>query len=355
MKKIVSVAGNRPQFIKSFPLIRAFNKRGRIIQIHSGQHYDALMSDIFFRELNIPQPDYFLSTGSGSHGYQTGTMLINIEKILIKEEPSMIVVYGDTNTTVAGALAASKLNIPVAHVEAGMRCGRKIPEETNRIITDHISGLLFCSTEEAARNLRSEGIKKGVHVTGDIMYDSLLMIKPEAKKRTGLLNKFNIKKNDYCLMTVHRAQNTEGLESILRISEALREINNKIIFPVHPRTAKLLSDKKGALPGNVILTDPLGYFDMIFLLMNSKCVLTDSGGLQKEAYLLKKKCITLRDETEWKETVKSGWNSLAGTDPRKIIKAFNAAVEKNEHPDFYGKGRSASQMVEIMEKFLTSC
>lgn len=366
--KLASIFGARPQFIKASVLHRALLKAYPEIKhllIHTGQHYDNEMSQIFFTQLNIPQPDYNLEVGSASHGEQTGLMLIRIEKTLLQESPSWVIVYGDTNSTLAGALAASNLSLKLAHVEAGLRSyNRRMPEEINRVLTDHISDMLFCPTEVAVRNLRHEGIEKDVFLVGDVMLDSLLFSIHKAQHSSDILSKFALIANTegqmvkpYFLVTVHRAENTDSVDKLKSIISALNRLAEdeiQIIFPVHPRTQKMLSHhKRSKLHKGIELISPLPYLDILTLIKNASAVLTDSGGMQKEAYLLKTPCITLREETEWKETVESGWNCCAGTDYEAIIKAVNCFREKgvpSAHPSFYGDGKAGEKIVEILLK-----
>ncbi|MBN2101796.1 MAG: UDP-N-acetylglucosamine 2-epimerase (non-hydrolyzing) [Candidatus Aenigmarchaeota archaeon] len=351
--KIVSVVGARPQFIKCALLSREIRKFHKEVLIHTGQHYDYDMSRLFFEELSIPEPDYNLGIGSGSHGAQTGNMLVEIERVLTKEKPDMVLVYGDTNSTLAGALAGAKLHIPVAHVESGLRSfDKSMPEEVNRILTDHVSDLLFAPTKTAVDNLKKEGIKKGVHLTGDIMMDALLANLKIAEK-SNILKNLEVEPKKYLLATVHRASNTDDVVKLKNIIQALSESGDKIIFPVHPRTEKIIrNDKlKSLAKGNLILTKPIGYIDFLWLQNNAKKILTDSGGIQKEAYMLGVPCITLRDNTEWVETVKSGWNVLSGTDKKKIldnIRNFRPHVKRER---LFGDGKASKRIVQIINDF----
>lgn len=323
--KIISIIGARPQFIKYAALSKELRKTHQDMLIHTGQHYDYNMNKIFFDELGIPTPDYNLGIGSGTHAYQTGEMLKGIGDILLKEKPDIVMVYGDTNSTLAGALTAAKLHIKVAHVEAGLRSfDKSMPEEINRILADHCSDFLFCPTKTAVDNLEKEGITAGVYLTGDIMVDALNANKAIAE-RSDILEKLELKSKQYLVVTLHRASNTdirENLENIIGALIELGKMGETIIFPVHPRTVKFLKEYglDDNLKEKVMLIEPLGYFDFLKLLNHSKKVLTDSGGIQKEAYILKVPCITLRENTEWVETVKDGWNVLVGTDSEKIVK-----------------------------------
>ncbi|MDR4989096.1 MAG: UDP-N-acetylglucosamine 2-epimerase (non-hydrolyzing) [Bacteroidales bacterium] len=327
MKKIVTVIGARPQFIKASPVSRAIRDGGNIreVIIHTGQHFDDNMSKVFFEQMQIPRPDYELSIHSLSHGAMTGRMMESIESVLIGEKPDKVMVYGDTNSTLAGALAASKLHIPVAHVEAGLRSfNMRMPEEINRILTDRISSQLFCPTPTAAENLNKEGFghfESRFMVTGDVMYDAALMFAEKASSPAG----FEVP-DTYVLTTIHRQENTDDLSRLSAVIEALNSISKSItlVFPVHPRTQKLLkNDSLPALSSNIKLIPPAGYLEMLFLLKNCQMVITDSGGVQKEAYFFEKPCITLRDETEWTELVEAGYNKICGNDKALITQAFD--------------------------------
>lgn len=354
--RIVTVVGARPQFIKMAPVSRELRKYFDEIVIHTGQHYDYEMDKIFFEQLNIPKPDYYLEVGSGTHGYQTGEMLKRIEKVLLKENPDLVLVYGDTNSTLAGALAAAKLHIKVAHIEAGLRSfDKKMPEEVNRVLTDHISNFLFAPTETAVKNLHNEGIKEGVYLTGDVMYDALLYNIKIARKNSNILKELGLKSKEYLLATVHRAENTDNRKSLENIIEAFIESGELIVFPAHPRTQKYLKAykllKKLEKVGNVLLIPPVGYLDMLVLEENARKILTDSGGVQKEAYFLKVPCITLRERTEWVETVEDGWNILVGADKEKIL---NAIREFNPNGKVYtykfGDGKASEKIVKTIEE-----
>jgi len=350
--KILSIIGARPQFIKCAPLSRTLRKNHQEILVHTGQHYDQNMSDVFFSELNIPKPDYNLAIGSASHGEQTGQMLIEIEKVILKEKPDMVLVYGDTNSTIAGALAASKLHIPVAHVEAGLRSfDRTMPEEINRVLTDHVCDLLFCPTETAVKNLKAEGITTGVHNVGDVMMDAVLYNSKIAEEKSTILADLNLNAGQYLLATVHRASNTDSRQNLTSIINAFVDCGEKIVFPVHPRTAKYMKqyglwEKASA---NLVLTEPVGYLDMLKLTGSSKKVLTDSGGLQKEACMLGVPCITLRENTEWVETVEAGWNVLVGAEYGEIleqIREFEGAAVKT---DAFGCGDACEKIYNLIE------
>jgi UDP-N-acetylglucosamine 2-epimerase len=350
--KILSMVGARPNFIKCAALSKTIRKEHTEILLHTGQHYDYLMDKVFFDELHIPEPDYHLNVGSGSHGAQTGEMLKKIEEVLLKEKPDMALVYGDTNTTIAGALAAAKLHVPVAHVEAGLRSfDRSMPEEINRVLTDHCSTLLFCPTESAVLNLKVEGIYQGVHNTGDVMVETLENNRKIAKK-SDILEKLGLKKKGYIVATVHRASNTDIKENLENIVSAFLESGEKIVFPVHPRVEKYLKQYGlyEKLEKGVILTKPLGYLEFLKLTSNAKKILTDSGGVQKEAYILKVPCITLRSNTEWVETVEDGWNILVGADKEKIAEAIRGFKHAKEQKCPYGKGDACDRILKAINE-----
>ena len=357
MKKILSVVGARPQFIKAAPVSKAIRKHFCEILVHTGQHYDDNMSHIFFDELNIPRPDYDLEVGSGHHGYQTGRIMERLEKILVEEKPDMVLVYGDTNSTLAGALSATKLDIPVGHIEAGLRSyNRAMPEEVNRILSDHCSNILFCPTRTAVLNLEKEGIQKQVFQTGDVMYDASLMFSKMAEKDSSILSKLQCSTKSYLLCTIHRAENTDVKNRLKHIVKALIRSEKKIIFPVHPRTLKnLKSCNLLEIIGNakhVHLINPVGYPDMIQLEKNAIKILTDSGGIQKEAYFYAVPCVTLRDETEWIETVEDGWNILAGADDQAIIKAVNDFMPQHKQTKAFGDGTAGTKITKLIYKYV---
>ncbi len=352
--KILTVVGARPQFIKLAPLSKILRENGiSEIIVHTGQHYDENMNDLFFKELEIPEPDYNLGIGSGNHGEQTGRMLIEIEKIMLKEKPDLVIVFGDTNSTLAGALAASKLHIKLAHVEAGLRSfNKRMPEEINRVLTDHISDILFCPTQTAVENLKNEGIIIGVYLVGDVMFDALLHFSKISDMKSNILERLNIKQKEYYLATIHRAENTDDYERLKNILTAFSKMDEMVVFPIHPRTRKMISYYRldDLLENdNVKVIDPVGYLDMLKLERNAKAILTDSGGVQKEAFWLKVPCITLRDETEWIETVNLGWNRLVGSNVEKILEAvrdLKFGTDVNFDNDF-----SAKKMYEIIKNF----
>jgi len=355
--KVVSVIGARPQFIKSGPISRELRKIATEIIAHTGQHYDENMSDVFFRDLGLPIPNYKLAVGSGSHGYQTGEMLKKLEEVYVLESPDYVLVYGDTNSTIAAALAAVKLKMPVAHVEAGLRSfNRNMPEEINRIVTDHISTLLFCPTDGAIKNLAQEGIGKGVHLVGDVMYDSLLNNLQIAKSKSLILGELDVQPQGYILATVHRAENTDNPEMLANILNAFSELGRsgqKIIFPAHPRTGKKILDLGQKNIPNLQIVAPISYLDMVCLESQASMILTDSGGVQKEAFWLGVPCITLRRETEWVETVETLWNVLVGTEPRNIVNAVQECKPGSPTNWPWQKGEASKKIVEILTQIPT--
>lgn len=352
--KIVSIVGARPQFIKAVLVSRELRKGHEEVLVHTGQHYDIELSKIFFDELGIPKPNYNLEVGSGTHAGQTGKMMISIEDTLVAEKPDLVLVYGDTNSTLAGALAAVKLHIPVAHVEAGPRLfDKSIPEEINRVLTDHVSSFLFAPTQTTVDNLRREGISNGVYLTGDVMLDSFLQFSEIANRSSKVLHELGLGKGEYLLATVHRARNTEVEENLKNIVTAFCGIDEKIVFPVHPRTVKYLrqyrlySQLKNA--SNMILISPVGYLDSIVLTRSARKVLTDSGGLQKEAYFSRVPCITLYEATGWPETVEDGWNTLVTSSTEKIIEAIRHFEPRGKQRKVFGDGKAAEKIVEIID------
>ncbi len=346
--RLVSIVGARPQFVKLAPVSNALRQRHEEIIIHTGQHYDYNMSAQFFNELAIPAPDYHLEIGSGSHGAQTGRMLEAIEQVLMKERPDWVIVYGDTNSTLAGALAAAKLHIPIAHVEAGLRSfNRAMPEEINRVVTDHLSERLFCPTETARRHANSEGITRGVEVVGDVMYDILLQVQPKLDARAEiLLPSLHVTPLSYIVVTVHRAANTDDPAAMRDIVSALNKLEMPVIFPVHPRTRDCLERYGITWKKHVQLIEAIGYFDMLALERAAYRILTDSGGVQKEAFFLGVPCITLREETEWTETVQTGWNVLVGTRWYNILNAINRPRPEGPPQNPFGAGDAAMRIAQ---------
>jgi len=345
--KILTVIGARPQFIKAAAVSHILRQTNTEVMVHTGQHYDYLMSDVFFSELEIPKPDHNLQVGSAKHSEQTGEMLIRLEPIFEQEKPDCVLVYGDTNSTLAGALVASKLQIPVAHVEAGLRSfNREMPEEINRILTDHISRLLFCPSQQGVDNLKLEGITSGVHVVGDVMYDAVLKYIGLAEKKSDILSTLNLAPASYLLATIHRAANVDDPQRLFDILETLSMTGETVVFPSHPRTLKAIKSAEFSLGKNIKLVEPVGYLDMLWLEKNARMILTDSGGVQKEAYWLGVPCITLRSETEWVETVQTGWNFVAGVDRTTILSAAKNFPLPTSRPPLFGIGNASQQIVQ---------
>jgi UDP-GlcNAc3NAcA epimerase len=362
--KLLTVVGARPQFVKAATLSRAIARHnaawpGATVAekiVHTGQHYDANMSDVFFDELGIPAPSFHLGIGSGPHGAQTGRMLESIEAVIGDEHPDVVLVFGDTNSTLAAALAASKLHVPVAHVEAGLRSfNRRMPEEVNRLVADHLSTWLFCPTRTAVENLSREGVKRGVENVGDVMYDGMLHYRSKANE--GALAEAGVERGRYVLATVHRAENTDDVSRLRGVLEALGAAAatlGRVVLALHPRTRARLIAEAIDVPAGVHVIEPAPYLEMIALLANARAVMTDSGGVQKEAFFLEVPCITLRDETEWVETVDCDANRLAGADPQRARSSIEALAQGRWKPDFsarpYGSGQAAEAIVASLLK-----
>ncbi len=363
--KILTIVGARPQFIKAGSVSRAIKRQkeeGRRLKeviVHTGQHYDANMSDIFFEEMKIPKPNYFLGIGGKSHGAMTGQMIEKIEEVALKEKPDWIMVYGDTNSTLAGSIVASKLHIKLAHVEAGLRSfNMKMPEEVNRILTDRVSDILFCPTQTAVENLKKEGFpfdtangKQKIVNVGDVMQDGALFYKQFAKRTSNL----ELETSNFILCTIHRAENTDNPERLRAIFEALNEIakEQQIILPLHPRTRKIIENLELKID-NLTITEPVGYLEMVWLIDNCSLVMTDSGGLQKEAYFFSKPCITLRDETEWVELVEIGVNTIVGANKEKILNAYKTSLNfqpPTSNLNLYGGGKASERIVKELLQF----
>lgn len=357
-KAVVTIVGARPQFIKALPLLKALKKTFESKVIHTGQHYDYGMSEVFFRKLDIPEPDLNLNVGSGPHGGQTAEMLLGVERGLKKYNPSLVIVVGDTNSTLAGALAASKMNIPVAHVEAGLRSFRRsMPEEINRVISDRVSSVLFCPTKNSVKNLKKEGITDGVFLTGDVMSDALKMALPVCGRNQKIMQALSLKEKGYYLLTLHRDFNTDSRTGLRSLIKKLDRFDKRIVFPVHPRTEKAVKDYGlwGMLKDSekLMAIDPLGYVDFLTLQMNAAMIMTDSGGVQKEAYMLNVPCLTLRDETEWVETLEGKANRLKGRYGARLKGTVDPSGWKCEwRKDVFGTGTASERMVEILERFL---
>lgn len=347
---VITIIGARPQFIKASVVSKAFSLKGiNETIIHTGQHYDYKMSKIFWEELGIKDFAANLNIGSGSHGWQTAKMIEGIESYLINlsTQPDFIVLYGDTNSTLAGALAASKLNIKIVHIEAGLRSyNRKMPEEINRIVTDHLSEILFCSSDIGLLNLNKEGITKNIHIVGDVMYDALLTFSQVASSKINIESILSAVQKDYCLLTLHRAENSFDLNRLENLIHIIGSIHKKVVWPIHPRMKDIIS--KLTIPSNMIIIEPVSYFEMLILLKNSSKVLTDSGGLQKEAYWLKKPCLTLRSETEWVETLENNWNIIVNDDRVSILNGMEINPEIKTWKPLYGIGNAAQKIADIL-------
>lgn len=356
MKKIVTIVGARPQFIKVAPVSRVLRQEMQEILVNTGQHYDYNMAGVFFEELDIPKPDYNLGVGSGTHGQQTGAMLAKVEEVLLAEQPDGVLVYGDTNSTLAGALAATKLHIPVFHVEAGLRSfNRRMPEEINRVLTDHLSTILFSPTDTAVANLTKEGINRHVYQVGDVMYDAVLYNLKVAKRKYQLKD-FGLEGQDYLLATIHRAENTDDQLRLKRIFEALASLNVLVYLPLHPRTQRKL-EEYGLINhiksvDNIWLRPPVSYLEMLFLESHAKGIITDSGGVQKEAYFMKVPCYTMREQTEWVETVEAGWNRLIDPFTDDLNDYIRRQQSNPYMENLYGDGQAARKIVKhILDYF----
>jgi UDP-GlcNAc3NAcA epimerase len=346
--KILSVVGNRPQFIKSAPLSLALKGRAEEVTLHTGQHYDRELSAVFFDELGLAPPAYRLEAGSGTHAEQTARMLPGIEQAVLAERPDWVLVYGDTNSTLAGALAAAKTGARVAHVEAGLRSfDRTMPEELNRIVVDRLSTLLFCPTEVAVANLRREGVTDGIHLVGDVMLDANLRLAPIARERSSALVEAKVAPREYTLATLHRPVNIEPAR-LREITEAFARLDEPVVFPAHPRTRTALAAQGIDVDANVRLLPPAGYLDFAALASQARVVVTDSGGVQKEAYWYGVPCVTVRTTTEWVETVEAGWNRLVEADADAIVAAVRAAAPRDERPPLYGDGRAADLIADVL-------
>jgi UDP-GlcNAc3NAcA epimerase len=348
--KVATIVGARPQFVKCALVTRHLRQRATEVLVHTGQHYDNEMSGVFFGELTIPDPDYHLGVGSGPHGRQTAAMLDRIEQVLLAERPQWVLVYGDTNSTLAGALAAAKLAIPVAHVEAGLRSfNRRMPEEVNRVMTDHVARLLLCPTPTAVANLAAEGIAADVHLVGDVMLDALQEHLIAARARSAILERLDLRPREYIVVTVHRAENTDcagRLSEILAALATLARRSRTVVFPIHPRTRASLARQGLESPAGVLALEPVSYLDMLHLESQAGVVVTDSGGMQKEAWWLGVPCVILRDETEWVETLASGRSVLAGAGAKSIVDAVEAALELERTPAPVPNSQAARAIVD---------
>lgn len=348
--KILSVVGARPEFVQAMPVSKAICSQHEEILVHTGQHYDYLMSQKFFDELDIPVPEYNLGVGSASQNRQTAEIMIQLEEVALREKPDFLIMRGDTNSSMAAALVAAKLGIPFAHIEAGERSfNRKMPEELNRLVADRLADIHFCVSDVAVNNLRGEGIHSSVHRVGDVMYDALLYALPLARKKSNILKQLGIKSKNYSVVTIHRAANTDNPYRLKRIIKALNTLSETIVMPVHPRTKLALSSIKAILNENIQIIEPVGYFDMLMLEENARLIATDSGGVQREAYYLNIPCLTLRDETEWIATVETGWNKLVGANEKLIKNSWFNFTPPSDHPFLYGKGNAAQQILELID------
>jgi UDP-GlcNAc3NAcA epimerase len=349
----MTVVGARPQFVKAAPLSRALRRRLREVLVHTGQHYDPDMSQSFFDELDIPAPDHHLGVGSAAHGAMTGRMLEALESVMVEVRPDLVLVLGDTNSTLAGALAAAKLGIPVAHVEAGLRSfDPAMPEEINRKVADHLSAVLFCPTPTAVRNLRREGLTRGVRRSGDVMMDAVLQNLPRARRRAGAV----APAGPYYVATLHRQENVDDPDRLRALVEVLGRLPHPTVFPVHPRTRARLERLGLAATGGLQLRPPASYLEMLVLQSRARAVLTDSGGIQKEAFILGVPCVTLRDRTEWVETLRRGANRLTGADPRKVLRAvrdLEADPPRWDPGRVYGDGRASEGIAEVLARRLS--
>ena len=350
--KIVSIVGARPQFIKLSPLSKEIRKKFDEVIIHTGQHFDKEMSQLFFEQLEIPVPDYNLEINGGSHGEQTGQMLIKLEQVILNVKPDLIIVFGDTNSTLAGVLVAAKLCIRSIHIEAGLRSfNRRMPEEINRIIADNAADYLFAPTLSAMENLENEGLGSRSYLTGDIMVASLVENIGLATAYSNILADLNLTPNDYHLLTLHRPYNVDDYLNLNLILQKLASLKQKIIFPVHPRTKNIIVKNKLSVPDNIVIIKPLGYFDFIVLEKNSRKIITDSGGIQKEAYILKRPCITLRSETEWVEPVEDGWNLLVDIHDNNFISKIESFNPNHPSKDLFGSDVAKKMSLEIDKIF----
>ena len=350
--RVLTVIGNRPQFVKAAAVSTPLRAAGTEVMVHTGQHYDDELSRVFFDELGIPRPEHRLDLGGGSNTAQTARMLDALEPLLASEAPDVVLVYGDTNSTLAGAVAAAQAGIPIAHVEAGMRSfDRRMPEELNRVLTDHASTLLLCSSEVPAENLRAERVVGEVVVVGDVMVDVAQLVTPRVAGRTDVLDRYGVAAGGYALVTAHRAGNVDDPERLARLVELLRAVPGDVVFPLHPRTRARLeaAGLLDELATDVILAPPLGYLDFTALLVNARAVLTDSGGVQKEAYLAGVPCVTMRPNTEWVETVEAGWNVLVDLERDAALAALERPLP-SERPPLYGDGQAGQRVVEALSR-----
>ncbi len=347
--KIVSIVGTRPEFIQAAPVSRAIRDDHQEILVHTGQHYDIPLSSSFFHNLDLPTPNYNLAVGSGTQNRQTAQIMLRLEEVLREERPDLVIVRGDTNSTLGAAIAASKFGTPIAHIEAGERSfNRRMPEEINRLVADRLADIHFCASHNATDQLRSEGITGSVYWVGDVMLDAMTYYRPISRRRSKILSHLDLAPADYSLVTIHRASNTDDVRRLDRIVRILNRVGEKIIFPIHPRTSKALSDLGIHLADHVQAIDPVGYLDMIQLEENARLIATDSGGVQREAYFLGVPCLTLRDETEWIETVEAGWNTVVGADADQVLMEWKGFDPPETHPAIFGDGKASQRIARIL-------
>jgi UDP-N-acetylglucosamine 2-epimerase len=353
--KFISVVGARPEFIQATPVSHALRKAHQEILVHTGQHYDYLMSQTFFDELGIPTPDYNLEVGSGTHASQTAEILVRFEEVVLKEKPDIVIVRGDTNSTLAGALVASKLHVPTVHIEAGERSfDRRMPEEINRLVADQLSSAYFCVSQVAVNQLAKEGIRINVFWVGDVMLDANIANRPLARQKSTVLSRLELAPGKYGLVTVHRPANTDDPTRLTNIVKALSQVGETVVFPVHPRTRDALQKLDIEFGDNVRLLEPVGYYDMMVLEENARLIATDSGGVQREAYFMRKPCLTLRDGTEWMQTVQVGWNKLVGVDVDCILSEWKSFSPPAEQPPIFGDGTAGEKIANILSQIQLS-
>lgn len=350
--KVISIVGARPEFVQAMPVSNALRARNHLeILVHTGQHFDHQMSQVFFEDLNLPVPNYNLGIGSGSHAAQTGAMLEPLEEVILQEQPDLIIVRGDTNSTLAGALVASKLSVPLVHIEAGERSfDRGAPEEVNRLLVDRVADLHLCASRTAMRHLAKEGITTSVQWVGDVMLDAIMELQSIARKKSYILEDLSLEAKGYSLVTVHRANNTDDPERLTGIIDALNQVDELLIFPLHPRTDAAIKRNRIELKSHVKTLPPVSYLDMVSLESGARLIATDSGGVQREAYYLGTPCLTLREETEWTETVSTGWNHLVGIDPDVILKAWSTLAPPEDRPPIHGEGNAGSLIIQALEQ-----
>ena len=349
--KIVSIVGARPEFIQASAVSTAIRRNHQEVLIHTGQHYDYQMSQAFFDEMELPKPDYNLEVGSGTQAYQTAEIMVRLERVLLEEKPDLVIVRGDTNSTIAGALVAKKMHLYLAHIEAGERSfDMRMPEEINRLVTDRISDLHLCASRRAVNNLAQEGIVKNVHWVGDVMFDAMLKFQVLAKQKSKILEQLDLSPQSYCLTTIHRSANTNDPKRLANIIRALNQAWETIVFPIHPRTRKAIKQYGLSLANNIQVIKPASYFDMITLEENARLIATDSGGVQREAYFLGIPCLTLREETEWEDTVIAGWNCLVGPNPEKILYEWAHFKPPAEKPPIFGDGKAGEHIAQILSE-----